>query len=99
MRIGLKVGESYTRRSLLTAMMVKSSNDIAQALARDNAGSVAAFAAKMNAVPRQLGSAELPLHQSARPALAPTDEDPTARLAIWPSLPRPAISSGHPQDR
>lgn len=47
-RLGLKVGEQFTRRQLLTAMLVKSSNDIAQALARDNAGSVEAFAAKMN---------------------------------------------------
>lgn len=54
-RIGLKVGETYTRRQLLTAMMVKSSNDIAQALARDNAGSVAAFAAKMNERAKALG--------------------------------------------
>jgi len=54
-RIGLKVGETYTRRQLLTAMMVKSSNDIAQALARDNAGSVAAFADKMNARAKALG--------------------------------------------
>lgn len=54
-RIGLKVGETYTRRQLLTAMMVKSSNDIAQALARDVAGSVAAFAAKMNERAKALG--------------------------------------------
>lgn len=54
-RLGLKVGETYTRRQLLTAMMVKSSNDIAQALARDNAGSVAAFSAKMNDRAKQMG--------------------------------------------
>jgi D-alanyl-D-alanine carboxypeptidase (penicillin-binding protein 5/6) len=48
-RLGLKAGEQYTRRQLLTAVLVKSSNDIAQALARDNAGSVEAFVAKMNA--------------------------------------------------
>lgn len=54
-RIGLKVGETYTRRQLLTAMLVKSSNDIAQALARDNAGSVAAFAVKMNERAQALG--------------------------------------------
>jgi D-alanyl-D-alanine carboxypeptidase (penicillin-binding protein 5/6) len=47
-RLGIKEGEQYTRRQLLTAMLVKSSNDIAQALARDNAGSVEAFAKKMN---------------------------------------------------
>lgn len=54
-RIGLKVGEQYTRRNLLTAMLVKSSNDIAQALARDNAGSLPAFAAKMNEKCKELG--------------------------------------------
>ncbi len=54
-RIGLKVGEQYTRRNLLTALMVKSSNDIAQALARDNAGSLAAFKDKMNARAKELG--------------------------------------------
>lgn len=54
-RIGLKAGEQYTRRDLLAALMVKSSNDIAQALARDNAGSVEAFAKKMNARALQLG--------------------------------------------
>ncbi|MBL9114659.1 MAG: serine hydrolase [Verrucomicrobiaceae bacterium] len=54
-RMGLKKGETYTRRNLLTALMVKSSNDIAQALARDNAGSVEAFVAKMNARAKELG--------------------------------------------
>ncbi len=54
-RLGLKAGEQFTRRQLLTAMLVKSSNDIAQALARDNAGSVEAFAAKMNARCQALG--------------------------------------------
>ena len=54
-RIGLKEGEIYTRRQLLTAVLVKSSNDIAQALARDNAGSMAAFVEKMNARCAQLG--------------------------------------------
>ncbi|MBE7496723.1 MAG: D-alanyl-D-alanine carboxypeptidase [Verrucomicrobiaceae bacterium] len=47
-RLGIKAGETYTRRQLLTAVLVKSSNDIAQALARDNAGSVDAFVTKMN---------------------------------------------------
>lgn len=54
-RIGLKQGELYSRRDLLTALMVKSCNDIAQALARDNAGSIEAFAKKMNARALQLG--------------------------------------------
>lgn len=54
-RLGIKEGEQYTRRQLLTAVLVKSSNDIAQALARDNAGSVEAFVAKMNAKCAELG--------------------------------------------
>lgn len=54
-RLGIKKGEQYTRRQLLTAVLVKSSNDIAQALARDNAGSVEAFVQKMNAKCAELG--------------------------------------------
>lgn len=83
-RIGLKVGEQYTRRQLLTAMLVKSSNDIAQALARDNAGSVAAFAQKMDDRARQLGLQNTHfVNPHGLPSL--TDEDPysTARdLAV-----------------
>ncbi len=54
-RIGLKTGDAYPRRQLLTALLVKSANDIAQALARDNAGSLEAFADKMNARAEKLG--------------------------------------------
>jgi len=54
-RLGIKEGEKYTRRQLLTALMVKSSNDIAQALARDHSGSVEAFVAAMNAKAKELG--------------------------------------------
>lgn len=54
-KFGLKVGEQYTRRQLLTALLVRSFNDIAEALARDNAGSVEAFVAKMNQRASELG--------------------------------------------
>ncbi|HBJ87196.1 MAG TPA: D-alanyl-D-alanine carboxypeptidase [Verrucomicrobiales bacterium] len=54
-RMGLKPGEVYSRRALLYAFLVKSCNDIANVLARDNAGSISAFAAKMNAKARSLG--------------------------------------------
>jgi D-alanyl-D-alanine carboxypeptidase (penicillin-binding protein 5/6) len=54
-KLYLKPGESYVRRDLLTVLMVKSANDVARALARDNAGSVAGFAEKMNARMRRLG--------------------------------------------
>jgi D-alanyl-D-alanine carboxypeptidase (penicillin-binding protein 5/6) len=54
-KLYLKPGEIYTRQQLLTALLVKSPNDVAMALARDNAGSVEAFAAKMNSRMRRLG--------------------------------------------
>ena len=57
-RLGIKEGEQYSRRQLLTALMVKSSNDIAQALARDHSGSVEAFVVSMNAKAKELGLAD-----------------------------------------
>jgi D-alanyl-D-alanine carboxypeptidase (penicillin-binding protein 5/6) len=53
--VGVKPGERYTRRQLLTALLVKSGNDIAATLAIDNAGSVEAFAQKMNTYARFIG--------------------------------------------
>lgn len=53
--IGVKPGERYSRRQLLTALLVKSGNDVAAALAIDNAGSIEAFAQKMNSYARQIG--------------------------------------------
>jgi serine-type D-Ala-D-Ala carboxypeptidase (penicillin-binding protein 5/6) len=55
-RLGIKPGETYTRRKLLYAFLIKSANDVANVLARDNAGSTSAFAAKMNAKARSLGA-------------------------------------------
>lgn len=54
-KLGLKEGEIYKRYDLLKVMLVKSMNDVARCLARDNAGSIDAFAAKMNAKARTLG--------------------------------------------
>lgn len=47
--IGLRQGETYTVGSLVTAALVPSANDAADALAIYDAGSVAAFATRMNA--------------------------------------------------
>ena len=55
-KLGLRAGERYSRRSLLTAMMVKSENDAAAALARDVAGSVTTFVAGMNHMAWDLGA-------------------------------------------
>ncbi len=54
-KLGFRKGESYTRRDLLNALLIRSYNDVALALARDTAGSVPAFARKMNAKARQIG--------------------------------------------
>ena len=48
-RLNLKAGEQYSRRDLLQAMLTGSFNDVAVSLARDCAGSVDAFVARMNA--------------------------------------------------
>jgi len=55
-KLGLREGEVYTRRNLLHAVMVKSANDAAAALARDHAGSEAAFAEEMTHLARALGA-------------------------------------------
>ena len=47
-KLNIKPGDIYTRNDLLHALLVKSPNDVARCLARDNAGSVEAFAEKMN---------------------------------------------------
>jgi len=54
-KINVKPGQSYTRLQLLNALLVKSGNDVARTLARDNAGSVSAFADKMTQRVRSLG--------------------------------------------
>jgi D-alanyl-D-alanine carboxypeptidase (penicillin-binding protein 5/6) len=56
-KLYFKTGDLYTRRALLEALLVHSMNDAAVALARDNAGDVASFAAKMNAKARAIGMA------------------------------------------
>lgn len=54
-KLYLRPGETYTRRALLKALMVKSANDVARALARDVSGSQAAFAERMNRKAASLG--------------------------------------------
>jgi serine-type D-Ala-D-Ala carboxypeptidase (penicillin-binding protein 5/6) len=55
-KLGIKPGETYQRMDLLRALLVKSPNDVARCLARDNAGSVEAFAEIMNRRALQLGA-------------------------------------------
>src|SRR5881396_3410737 len=55
-RLNIRPGEIYQRMDLLRALLVKSPNDVARCLARDNAGSIEAFAEKMNAKAQLLGA-------------------------------------------
>ncbi len=82
--LGFKTGDTYTRAELLKWLLVKSGNDVAKALARDNAGSVAAFAAKMNARAAELGMETTHFKNPHR--LTETGQHSTARdmaLLAW----------------
>ncbi len=54
-KAGLQAGQTYKRAELLSWLLAAGGNDVATALARDNAGTVDAFVAKMNARGKQLG--------------------------------------------
>jgi D-alanyl-D-alanine carboxypeptidase (penicillin-binding protein 5/6) len=51
----VKPGETYRRRDVLEALLVRSCNDLAMLLGRDNAGTLEAFIEKMNTKADQLG--------------------------------------------
>jgi serine-type D-Ala-D-Ala carboxypeptidase (penicillin-binding protein 5/6) len=55
-RLNIRPGEVYQRIDLLRALLVKSPNDVARCLARDNGGSIEAFADRMNAKAQLLGA-------------------------------------------
>ena len=55
-KLNIKPGDVYQRIDLLRALLVKSPNDVARCLARDNGGSVEAFAEKMNQIALAAGA-------------------------------------------
>jgi serine-type D-Ala-D-Ala carboxypeptidase (penicillin-binding protein 5/6) len=55
-KVGVRAGETYPRRELLRAMMVKSANDCACALARSHSGSLELFAEEMNQYATRCGA-------------------------------------------
>jgi D-alanyl-D-alanine carboxypeptidase (penicillin-binding protein 5/6) len=54
-KLNIQPGETFRRFDLLQVMLVHSMNDVARCLARDNAGSVEAFADRMNRKAAELG--------------------------------------------
>ena len=55
-KLNIRPGETYQRIDLLRALLVKSPNDVARCLARDNAGSIEVFAEFMNQRAKELGA-------------------------------------------
>jgi D-alanyl-D-alanine carboxypeptidase (penicillin-binding protein 5/6) len=53
--LSVRPGQSYTRRQMLYGLMLKSANDVAHALGRDNGGTAEAFALKMTQRAKELG--------------------------------------------
>ena len=54
--LNIRPGERFTRRQMLYGLMLKSANDVAHSLGRDNAGTAAAFGLKMTVRARELGA-------------------------------------------
>ncbi len=54
-KLGIKPGETYSRRELLKVLMIKSANDVARCLARSVGGDQESFAALMNQKAASLG--------------------------------------------
>jgi D-alanyl-D-alanine carboxypeptidase (penicillin-binding protein 5/6) len=54
-RLGLRAGESLRASDALVALLVRSANDVCVALAEHDAGSIEAFAARMNARAAKMG--------------------------------------------
>lgn len=54
-KLNIQPGESFRRFDLVQVLLVHSMNDVARALARDNAGSIEAFADRMNRRAAELG--------------------------------------------
>jgi serine-type D-Ala-D-Ala carboxypeptidase (penicillin-binding protein 5/6) len=57
-KLGFRPGDVYTKRQLLAGLLVHSCNDAAVCLARNEAGSLPAFAERMNAKAFSLGATE-----------------------------------------
>ena len=70
-KLGLASGEQFKLRDLLAATLIPSANDAADTLAIYDAGSVSAFAAKMNATASEWGIGEC--HFSNASGLVDTD--------------------------
>ena len=96
--LDLVQGEKFSREQMLYGLMLKSANDVAHALGRDNAGSIEEFAQKMNSRARELGCFSTHfmnphgLHHSDH-YTSPRDLAMIARAAIQQPLFRKIVST------
>ncbi len=103
-KLYFKPGERYARSSLLYALLVHSCNDVARALARDNAGDIPNFANRMNARAAQLGATNthfvnpngLPSPGEEQYSTA-RDLSHIARAAYFNAVLRPIMATQHLQ--
>jgi len=100
--LNIKPGERYTRRQMLYGLMLKSANDVAHALGRDNAGSIESFGLKMTVRAQELGAVSTNfrnphgLHEFDH-YTTPTDLACIARAAMQQPLFRQIVSTlDHP---
>lgn len=100
--LDLVQGERFSREQLLYGLMLKSANDVAHALGRDNAGSIEEFAFKMNSRARELGCVSTHfinphgLHNSEH-YTSPRDLGLIARAAMQQPLFRRIVSTREAQ--
>ncbi len=100
--LDLVQGERFSREQLLYGLMLKSANDVAHALGRDNAGSIEEFAVKMNSRARELGCVSTHfmnphgLHHSEH-YTSPRDLGLIARAAMQQPLFRRIVSTREAQ--
>jgi serine-type D-Ala-D-Ala carboxypeptidase (penicillin-binding protein 5/6) len=57
-KLGFRPGDAYTKRQLMGALLIHSCNDAAVCLARNDAGSLAAFSQRMNSKAFALGATQ-----------------------------------------
>lgn len=82
MKLNLRAGDRYSRRTLLNATLVASMNDAAEALGRDVAGSTAAAGTAMTHLARSFGAHDSRfLNASGLPALQYSTARDMARVA------------------
>lgn len=96
--LNIRPGDHFTRREALYGLLLKSANDVAHALGRDNAGTIEAFAAKMNIRAAELGACSCHFAnphglQDVQHYVSPRDLVTIARAAMQQPLFRQIVST------